>query len=419
MAQSGQDQGTATEIVLTRAELYEQVWITPVDVLAGRYGISGRGLGKLCARQGIPVPPRGYWAKLASGKKPKREPLASLSQPDAVFRFQLTGDLGDSKEEPEEIAREWRPENHVDVDSEGGFSNPMVVKTNKLLDHLKPDDRGICGPAPEGLNVRVSEASRQRALRIIQALIDALVQRGYLVKVNPERDERYREHRILKSKTVVTIVGHEIEFGLEERAVRTAKNQGINARLKRPIYGDFDFLPSGNLCLFIGERDYPRFQIKDAIRSRLENRVNEFIIGLIRAGHVAVQAAEEARLREMVRLDREFEERREERFRKRDQRRFAVARNQIRALDEAMRLRALGREIIERAGPVDRRSEIAIWTRWLTDCADKIDPVSRISKGERVLSVLTASQDGNASTDLRQHGHREPRGWPYPPWYRR
>jgi hypothetical protein len=30
--------------------------------------ISGRGLGKMCARLNIPVPPRGYWAKLAVGK---------------------------------------------------------------------------------------------------------------------------------------------------------------------------------------------------------------------------------------------------------------------------------------------------------------------------------------------------------------
>jgi hypothetical protein len=55
-------------ITLTRQELYERVWTTPVEALATELGLSGRGLGKLCARYDIPVPPRGYWAKKSAGK---------------------------------------------------------------------------------------------------------------------------------------------------------------------------------------------------------------------------------------------------------------------------------------------------------------------------------------------------------------
>jgi hypothetical protein len=63
------------EIRLTRQELYEKVWSRPAISLAQEFGIGGRGLGKICSRFEIPVPPRGSWAKLAAGKHVTRIPF--------------------------------------------------------------------------------------------------------------------------------------------------------------------------------------------------------------------------------------------------------------------------------------------------------------------------------------------------------
>ena len=60
---------------LSRQELYEKMWSRPAIALAEEFGISGRGLGKICSRFEIPVPPRGYWAKLAARKCVTRIPL--------------------------------------------------------------------------------------------------------------------------------------------------------------------------------------------------------------------------------------------------------------------------------------------------------------------------------------------------------
>ena len=62
-------------VQITGAELYEKVWSTPMVTIAKEFGISDRGLAKVCARLEVPVPPRGYWAKLQAGKPVSKVPL--------------------------------------------------------------------------------------------------------------------------------------------------------------------------------------------------------------------------------------------------------------------------------------------------------------------------------------------------------
>ncbi len=61
-----------------REKLYEEVWKEPALVVAKRYGISSVWLGKVCRQLNVPVPPRGYWARVRSGGKGKKPPLPKL-----------------------------------------------------------------------------------------------------------------------------------------------------------------------------------------------------------------------------------------------------------------------------------------------------------------------------------------------------
>lgn len=47
-----------------RETLYNEVWTEPVSVVAPRYGLSDVGLAKICRSLAIPLPSRGYWAKV-------------------------------------------------------------------------------------------------------------------------------------------------------------------------------------------------------------------------------------------------------------------------------------------------------------------------------------------------------------------
>ncbi len=67
--------GRWVHFVYRRKELYDQVWAVPMVELAPKYLVTSVALAKTCRRLRVPVPGRGYWAKIRAGQKPARTPL--------------------------------------------------------------------------------------------------------------------------------------------------------------------------------------------------------------------------------------------------------------------------------------------------------------------------------------------------------
>lgn len=61
---------------LTREDLHRLVWTAPVTEIAERLGVSDVGLARACRRAQIPVPSRGYWAKVEAGQPICQDPLS-------------------------------------------------------------------------------------------------------------------------------------------------------------------------------------------------------------------------------------------------------------------------------------------------------------------------------------------------------
>src|SRR6201997_2741458 len=78
--ESGMPENEEEPLTLSREDLYELVWSKPMRDLAKDFGISDVGLAKRCRRLGIPVPGRGYWARVDAGQRlyrpklPQRDP---------------------------------------------------------------------------------------------------------------------------------------------------------------------------------------------------------------------------------------------------------------------------------------------------------------------------------------------------------
>ncbi len=62
-------------LALSREDLYELAWSKPISTLAKDFGISDVALAKRCKRLGIPLPGRGYWARVDAGQTPYRPKL--------------------------------------------------------------------------------------------------------------------------------------------------------------------------------------------------------------------------------------------------------------------------------------------------------------------------------------------------------
>lgn len=90
-------------ITLHRDALYKEVWETPMRQLAKRYDLSDVGLAKICKKMNIPTPPRGYWAKRASGQAVQKAPLRPLTESS---RTQAV--LDKSAQEIESVAKKRR-----------------------------------------------------------------------------------------------------------------------------------------------------------------------------------------------------------------------------------------------------------------------------------------------------------------------
>lgn len=91
------------EIRMGREQLFERVWLEPVARLAAEWGLSGPGLKKVCRRLQVPVPPRGYWAKLKFGHRIKRPHLPALppnSGTEIILRVPLPRQEGSPTPNP-------------------------------------------------------------------------------------------------------------------------------------------------------------------------------------------------------------------------------------------------------------------------------------------------------------------------------
>jgi len=373
------------QVTLTRKELYDLVWTEPISKLAPRFGVSDVTVAKTCRRHGIPRPSRGYWQKKRFGKKVRRTPLRPLRPTDPESLETMT--LGPSRSArleamatgpvADQIRFEADPKNKIVVPERLGRSHPLVRQTRERKRAFRRDDGwDAVRRMPPGLNVSVERSSFGRALRILNALIKALEKRGYTVSVT-------RGERRSKDTTRVTIQGVDIAFRLFERKKRVEREPTEwekNSPWRTGPY--YDFKPSGRLTFEI-EDWHARGARKtwtDGKKQRLENCLNQIIVGLVRT---AVARKEWEIEREDARRRRqEEEERRRELERKREEerRRGQQLEADAAAWLRARRIRAFIRAVARVPSrylpdPWDSHDQ---WATWAQAYVDRLDPLSSV-----------------------------------------
>ncbi len=153
-----------TQTPVDRETLYEEVWADPVKVVAQRYGISDVGLAKICKKLSIPIPSRGYWAKVKAGKIMRKIPLPAL--PPGATALTGTKPLSRIQREAQvavqkSVAKIIEDHPVIDVPEELTDPHPLVSAAEKRLKQRDgwDDVAGLRSAPKEVLHVEVTRAS--------------------------------------------------------------------------------------------------------------------------------------------------------------------------------------------------------------------------------------------------------------------
>lgn len=65
---------------LSREQLYEEVWATPMRHVGTKYGLSGTEVRRLCDELEVPVPAQGHWTRVQMGHAVERPQLPVVAQ---------------------------------------------------------------------------------------------------------------------------------------------------------------------------------------------------------------------------------------------------------------------------------------------------------------------------------------------------
>lgn len=362
-------------MTLTREELFAQVWAEPMLQLAPRYGLSDVGLAKICREMRIPLPWRGYWQKKAAGQKvgpPRLQPLppgspAHLTQVTLVPTRPRLGELPRADGGRGDGGRSVALAERIVVPEKLVRPHPLVEQTRAVLQRAKADDRGILFAWPKHhLDIRVTRASLDRALRIMDTLVRALEARGCTVSVRSGQE----------TGTVVKVGDEEIPIRLDERTRRVEQPRKPGDWLAKR----YEFLPTGKLAIQVEKYVSGSFQQTwtDGKEQQLEQRLN----GIVESVFVA---AEEEKVRRLERERRELEWKATEKQREEARRREALERALVQDLEKRVgawqtsaRLRAFAAAVEERVlldGDEPEVQRLGLWLTWVRTYADRLDPV--------------------------------------------
>ena len=395
---------------VTRQQLYNQVWATPIETLAKEFSLSGRGLGKLCARHSIPVPPRGYWAKKAAGKKVHRPPLPALDDPyKQKIRFNAASETSmDNKDDPPPlhplVAYERHPENQIKVPDDLPLTSDIILKTQRLLNRAKRDDQGLTIVPPGVLHIRASRTTHERALRILQAFVTAFNTRNFAVAITSEGVR-------------VTILDEPLGFGIEEELSTvphptTFTEQKLIDRGLGWQVPKVDRVPFGKLTLVITNVRGMRHRWSEGA-SQAEDQLNKFIIGLVRAALSVKRQRAEAEERERQRQDEERQRQEEARRLAEIELRWRQEQARVEHLERMFavwerhnRLRTLVGSLDQALGEVDSASELGRWLGWAKEHVEHTDPLRRCR--QRSDRILTLHYYGYDRDRVAEDGFTEP-----------
>ncbi len=364
-------------VMLTREDLYEQVWQTPMSRLAEGYGISGNGLAKICRRLSVPYPPRGYWAKKAAGKPVPNTPLPD-ARPGTPEKVTISPTVEESAvEQPSEVtsAVEEARTKIATISVPQRLSRPHPVIARWLAEHERRKEQARREHDPLSRRILMPDEFtpvERRQHRILDALFKALEKAGAKIHEG-ERRELYAE-----------LQGEKIVFRMREKQKQVRRP--LSEREKQFSHPDDkpwrqELRSTGRLAFAI-KTGLPKGLKSDWTESDaqpFENILPEIVATFVAATPLLAERtrerAEQARLRQIE----EHKRYEEQQHRKLDDNQW----RRLVELAERSREAITAREFIEtiKASDIDpdrlvEGRTVGEWIKWAEEKAMEVDPLS-------------------------------------------
>jgi hypothetical protein len=388
--------------LFTRQQLYELVWSGPMTTLAKTLAISGVGLAKACRRGDIPVPPRGYWARLAAGQRvartplPRRAPGMSDRVTVGAGRPQAFQPQGDGSHHGNESADD-------SVDSEELPPTPPVY--DETLDEVEARIRRTL-PAKFRFVRTLENAHPQiaRLLREDDERREAMTKNRYSWD-KPRFESRFEQRRLVFLSNLFTLLGRlDAQGSARGREGRELSahvgDQSVKFRAETLATLRPRTRPAGTksepMAIEVevarwqhGEREERLFW-SDGEEGKVENRLKEIGVAIVLTGERQYRKARAFSYRlnrhsfderiEKARKAREEAERQDRDARLQAERdRVTRLLGQVSAWQQAQQIRAYVEAVLScqeaepgRAFDGDRDA----WTGWALVVADQLDPLS-------------------------------------------
>lgn len=380
----------------SRKEFFDLMWSKPIKDIAPEFGISDVALAKFCRNKGIPLPGRGYWAKLKAGKK-----LPPACLPPRGLGMSETIHIGHSnwqqrEEEDAHLMAEEIPPPPEFSESLGALTERVsnligkvrymrdLSRTHGAIARLLDEDtkrleRRAASDYPSFRDeAYFASAYERRRLKLVNSIFLATAPLGMVGSVKGKNPREF---------SIQVLGGTAISFrldGPEARKQQYGEWRPVS-EVRKPATDPLQL----SICWYRDKEEGVRLVWDDSRETPLEESLREIVIGLIVAAEMQVRVAElqqhEWRVKRKAELIEKERKREEDAKRKERLRLQRLEKARIEhLLGDAMSLRLANdlRAYILAVQAANRESaepvpddEMDQWVAWASAQVERIDPI--------------------------------------------
>lgn len=295
--------------VYNREKLYEEVWSKAVVQVALQYGVSDVAIHKVCKSLNVPVPPRGYWARIRAGEKMKKPPLPVTKGitekigsktfeglKESFLQQQTLSFLTESERQKVLLAAQkiQLADENMKLHKKIMVYTSGVKESNKKDRNPESDKRIFTNYSnrPPLLNGIISNESVLRVYRILDALFCQIESLGG--SVNEDLSLQIRsEHVTIDVAESQDKVKHEITREEAKELIIYEDAKRHQKWASEPNIRKYDYVYNGRLRICIRQHRY----FRDSEKVNIESRLGDMLIELyeesevVRKNRVAIEEA--------------------------------------------------------------------------------------------------------------------------------